>query len=73
MQEFKKQLKELDVPLNVRAQKCGCLDVCEKGPMVAVYPDGVFYGGVTPEDVSRIIDSHIVNGKVLKDLQVTEK
>ena len=41
----------------------GCFDICEKGPVVAVYPDNVWYGSVTPEDVAEILDSHIEGGK----------
>jgi len=37
----------------VRANKSGCLDQCERGPTVAVYPEGVSYGGVHPEEVDE--------------------
>jgi (2Fe-2S) ferredoxin len=47
---------------NVRANKSGCLDQCELGPTVVVYPEAVWYGSVKPEDVDEIIDSHIIGG-----------
>jgi (2Fe-2S) ferredoxin len=59
---FKVKLAQRGIPL-VRANKSGCLDQCELGPTVAVYPEGVFYGGVRPEDVDEIIQSHIVNDR----------
>lgn len=73
VQEFKRQLNNKKLPISVRAQKCGCLDVCEKGPMVAVYPEGVFYGGVRTQDVTEIIESHIENNQVVTRLEVKEK
>jgi (2Fe-2S) ferredoxin len=47
---------------NVRANKSGCLDQCELGPTVVVYPEAVWYGSVKPQDVDEIIDSHIIGG-----------
>ena len=47
---------------NVRANKSGCLDQCELGPTVVVYPEAVWYGSVKAEDVDEIIDSHIIGG-----------
>ncbi len=41
----------------------GCLDQCELGPTVVVYPEAVWYGSVKPEDVDEIIESHIVGGQ----------
>lgn len=61
--EFKKQLKDLKVNLKTRANKSGCLGICDFGPTVAIYPDGTFYVGVKKEDVSEIVQSHIVNKK----------
>ncbi len=61
--EFKKQIKDLDIGLNMRAQRAGCLGICDFGPTVAIYPEGIFYVGVKKEDVKEIIQSHIVNKK----------
>jgi (2Fe-2S) ferredoxin len=61
--EFKKQINDLKVGLKIRAQKSGCLGICDFGPTVAVYPEGVFYVGVRKEDVTEIIQSHIINKK----------
>jgi (2Fe-2S) ferredoxin len=70
VQEFKKQLKERGLGKDYRAQRTGCLDTCELGPSVVVYPEGVFYGGVTPADVQEIIDSHIVNDVPVERLKL---
>lgn len=56
----------------VRANKSGCLEQCEHGPTVAIYPQGIFYGGVTLQDVPRIVEETIIGGRVLEDLQIAE-
>lgn len=70
VKEFKKQLKEKNLKGRMRAQRAGCLDACETGPSVVVYPEGVYYGGVTPEDVTEIVESHLLNHKPVKRLVV---
>ncbi len=59
--EFKKQLKDLKVNLKIRANKSGCLGICDFGPTVVIYPEGTFYLNVKIEDIKEIIDSHILN------------
>ena len=66
--EFKKQLKDLNVNLKTRANKSGCLGICDFGPTVAIYPEGTFYVGVKKDDVKEIIESHIINKKPLERL-----
>jgi (2Fe-2S) ferredoxin len=56
----------------VRANKCGCLDQCELGPTVVVYPEAVWYGHVTPNDVDEIIDQHIVGGHPVERLVIPD-
>lgn len=46
----------------------GCFGICEKGPVVVVYPDNVWYGSVTPDDVDEIMDEHIEGGNVVDRL-----
>jgi len=70
---FKKRLKELSLPLKVRAQKAGCLDICEYGQTVVVYPEGVFYVGVELSDVDEIIQEHIVGNRVVKRLLLGQR
>ena len=66
--EFKKQISELKPGFTIRAQSAGCLGICNFGPTVAVYPEGIFYVGVKNEDISEIIQSHIVNKKPVERL-----
>jgi len=58
---------------DARANSAGCLDQCEHGPVVAIYPQGIFYGGVTLEDVPRIVEETIVGGRVLGDLVIADE
>jgi (2Fe-2S) ferredoxin len=70
---FKKKLRERGIPGDkVRANKAGCMEQCEVGPTVVVYPDAVWYGGVTPADVDEIIDSHIIGGKPVERLIIPD-
>ncbi len=59
--EFKKQIKDLKVNLKIRANRSGCLGICDFGPTVAIYPEGTFYVGVKKEDVKEIVESHILH------------
>ena len=65
---FKKKLAERGLKGRVRANQSGCLDQCEHGPNLVVYPEAVWYGRVTLDDVDEIIDSHIVGGKPVERL-----
>ncbi|HVA99518.1 MAG TPA: (2Fe-2S) ferredoxin domain-containing protein [Bacteroidia bacterium] len=60
---FKTALKEKNLPIKVRAQKAGCLDICNYGPTLVVYPEGVFYVNVQLSDVSEIIEEHIIHNR----------
>jgi (2Fe-2S) ferredoxin len=73
---FKKALFERGYKRVVRAQKAGCLDQCEKGVVVVVYPEAVWYGGVTLADVDEIVERHMIGGEpverlVIPDAQLT--
>ncbi len=66
--EFKKQLKNSNLNLKTRVNKSGCLGICNFGPTIAIYPEGIFYVGVNIEDVNEIIESHIINKKPVERL-----
>ena len=69
---FKAELKKRRLGGSVRANQAGCLDQCELGPTVVIYPQGIWYGHVQPADVPRIIDETIVNGRILADLLIAD-
>jgi len=68
---FKKLIKDRGLQVAIRAQKAGCLDVCELGPALVVYPEGVFYGSVTLADVDEIVEEHLVNNRPVERLRLT--
>lgn len=70
---FKKALAERGLNRRVRANRSGCLDQCEHGPTVVVYPDTVWYGGVSAADVDEIIDRHIVGGEPVARLRLPDE
>ena len=69
---FKASLKRQHVEGVVRANGAGCLDQCELGPIVVIYPQAVWYGRVTLEDVDRIVEETIVNGQIVTDLLIDD-
>ena len=69
---FKQALAERGLKGRVRANQSGCLDQCEHGPNLVVYPGGVFYGHVTLADVEEIVESHIISGKPVERLVLAE-
>ena len=69
---FKKKLKELNLPIKLRAQRAGCLDICDFGQTVAVYPEGIFYVGVELSDVNEIITEHIINNRPVERLLLSK-
>ena len=70
---FKKELAARGLKGTVRANRAGCLDQCEHGPTVVVYPEGVWYGGIRPEDVTEIVESHILRGVPVERLRLAEE
>jgi (2Fe-2S) ferredoxin len=69
---MKREIKQRGLRGVVRANQSGCLDACEFGPSVVVYPEGIWYGGVTPEDVPEIMESHILGGKPVERLRIKD-
>jgi (2Fe-2S) ferredoxin len=70
VEKFREVLNEKGLKGKVRAQRSGCLDACQLGPALVIYPEGTYYGHVTPQDVERIIEEHVINGRVVEDLEL---
>jgi (2Fe-2S) ferredoxin len=70
LDRFKQLVDEKKLKPRIRAQKSGCLDTCELGVSVVVYPEAVWYKQVTPEDVDEIVQSHLVNGIPVERLRM---
>jgi len=65
---FKKAIKDRGLNTEIRAQRAGCFDVCERGPSVVVYPEGIFYGKVQLSDVEEIVHEHLENNRIVERL-----
>ncbi len=69
---FKRELKRAGLGPLVRANQAGCLEQCEHGPAVVIYPQGIWYGRVSVDDVPRIVAETVVGGRVLDDLAIPD-
>lgn len=68
----KKRCKELGINGHgkIRINQAGCMDRCEEGPVMVVYPEGTWYTYVDTTDIDEIIDSHLVGGKPVERLKI---
>ena len=70
---LKQKLSDRGLKTRFRANKAGCLDQCEHGPNMVVYPDAVWYGGVRAGDLDEIIESHLLGGVPVRRLMLKEE
>ena len=70
IKKLNEKLEEAGLAEEVKVVKTGCFGFCQKGPIVAVYPDRVYYTHVKPDDAERIVNDHVIGGHVIKDLQM---
>lgn len=72
IENLRTEIKKADLEGRAEVHLTGCFGFCAKGPIVKVYPDDVFYTQVKPEDASEIVQSHLVNHKVVERLLFKE-
>jgi (2Fe-2S) ferredoxin/precorrin-6B methylase 2/DNA-binding CsgD family transcriptional regulator len=68
IEALRKEVAARGLTDEVQITTCGSLGVCERGPNLVVYPEGIWYSGVRPEDVPELVHSHFVEGRVLERL-----
>ncbi len=69
---FEKHLKDKGIHNEVKVIQTGCHGLCELGPVVIVYPEGVFYSRVQEDDVEEIVSEHLLKGRIVKRLVYEE-
>ncbi len=73
MSEFQRQFEQHELWSKMLLTKASCMGTCKFGPSVLVYPESVMYGNVTPEDVSAIIEDHLLGGIPVERLRVPDE
>ncbi len=71
---LKERCKALGIhgPGQVRINNAGCLDRCDQGPVLVIYPEGVWYTYVDQEDLDEIITRHLIGGEVVERLRLKD-
>ncbi|QHQ61727.1 (2Fe-2S) ferredoxin domain-containing protein [Anaerocolumna sedimenticola] len=70
VQKFMEEVNDRDLSSEVMITNTGCFGICDKGPIAVVYPEGVWYGNLTEEDVETIMEQHMEGGKPVKELMI---
>ncbi len=70
---MKNKVKELGISSQqnkIRINSAGCMDRCDEGPVIVVYPEGTWYTYVDEKDLDEIIEEHLKNGRVVERLKI---
>lgn len=70
VQRFMEEIEDRDLSSDVMITNTGCFGICDKGPIVVIYPEGTWYGSVTADDVEEIVESHLEGGKKVERLLI---
>ncbi|TCK98604.1 (2Fe-2S) ferredoxin [Natranaerovirga hydrolytica] len=70
VQKFVEEIDECDLSGDVMVTNTGCFGICDKGPVVVVYPQGIWYGNVSVDDVEEIVESHFEEGEPVERLVI---
>ncbi len=70
--EFQKCIKANGLEGEIKLVQTGCFGLCALGPVVIIYPEGTFYSQVKPEDVSEIVEEHLLKGRIVERLVYDE-
>ncbi|WP_334301087.1 NADH-quinone oxidoreductase subunit NuoF [Alkaliphilus sp. B6464] len=68
LEKFQEEINKHNLKDEVKIVKTGCFGFCEAGPIVVVYPEGTFYSHIKIDEVEKITEEHLLNGRIVKDL-----
>jgi (2Fe-2S) ferredoxin len=71
VEKLRAKIREAGLPASIRVQRAGCLDLCGRGPALVVYPQGIFYGGITLDMLDDLVD-HLRRGAVMEAYQIPD-
>jgi len=71
--QLKVELNKRGLAKLIRANNAGCLDQCESGVVIVVYPEQVWYGNVKPEDITEIVEKHLIGGEAVARLMLPKQ
>ena len=69
---LKEAVKDAGLKHRVRVNEAGCLDQCEHGPVMVVYPEAIWYGFVHPRDAEEIVQEHLIHGRPVERLRLPD-
>lgn len=72
VKRFEEDIKMKDLQNEIKVVKTGCFGLCQKGPIVAIHPDKVFYSHVTLGDIDEIVNEHLYKGRPVKRLEISD-
>jgi (2Fe-2S) ferredoxin len=70
VQRLIEAIEDHDLSGEVMVTNTGCFGICSQGPIMVVYPEGIWYGAVTEEDIDKIVEQHIINGLPVEELKI---
>ena len=68
IKKFNEEIAKAGLEKEVRVINTGCFGLCETGPVVIVYPEAAFYSHIKVDDVERIVNEHLLKGRIVRDL-----
>lgn len=70
IEKFMEEIEDKDLSSECMVTNTGCFGICSRGPIAVVYPEGIWYGNLTPDAVEEIMDKHIEGGEIVTEYQI---